>query len=72
MVSIPACHAGDRGSIPRRGGFAFFPVKGYAYNKKKSHVEYVAYLCVAVCIDVCLQAYMYNGYIMGGWIDPCM
>ncbi len=21
MVSIPACHAGDRGSIPRRGGF---------------------------------------------------
>ena len=20
MVSIPACHAGDRGSIPRRGG----------------------------------------------------
>ena len=20
-VSIPACHAGDRGSIPRRGGF---------------------------------------------------
>ena len=24
MVSIPACHAGDRGSIPRRGGFFFF------------------------------------------------
>ena len=25
MVSIPACHAGDRGSIPRRGGeFLFF------------------------------------------------
>ena len=23
MVSIPACHAGDRGSIPRRGGFFF-------------------------------------------------
>ena len=21
MVSIPACHAGDRGSIPRRGDF---------------------------------------------------
>ena len=21
VVSIPACHAGDRGSIPRRGGF---------------------------------------------------
>ena len=24
MVSIPACHAGDRGSIPRRGGCYFF------------------------------------------------
>ena len=27
VVSIPACHAGDRGSIPRRGGagaFRFF------------------------------------------------
>ena len=21
VVSIPACHAGDRGSIPRRGGY---------------------------------------------------
>ena len=23
VVSIPACHAGDRGSIPRRGGTNF-------------------------------------------------
>ena len=23
VVSIPACHAGDRGSIPRRGGYFF-------------------------------------------------
>ena len=23
MVSIPACHAGDRGSFPRRGGYLF-------------------------------------------------
>ena len=23
VVSIPACHAGDRGSIPRRGGHIF-------------------------------------------------
>ena len=23
MVSIPACHAGDRGSIPRRGAILF-------------------------------------------------
>ena len=24
VVSIPACHAGDRGSIPRLGGVLFF------------------------------------------------
>ena len=24
VVSIPACHAGDRGSIPRRGAFFYF------------------------------------------------
>ena len=24
VVSIPACHAGDRGSIPRRGDIFFF------------------------------------------------
>ena len=24
VVSIPACHAGDRGSIPRRGVFFLF------------------------------------------------
>ena len=24
VVSIPACHAGDRGSIPRRGDFFFY------------------------------------------------
>jgi hypothetical protein len=30
VASIPACHAGDRGSIPRRGVFfAFLPVDGY-------------------------------------------
>ena len=23
VVSIPACHAGDRGSIPRQGGLSF-------------------------------------------------
>ena len=27
MVSIPACHAGDRGSIPRRGVFFLFYFK---------------------------------------------
>ena len=25
VVSIPACHAGGRGSIPRQGVFSFFP-----------------------------------------------
>ena len=27
VVSIPACHAGDRGSIPRRGEKLFFGLK---------------------------------------------
>ncbi len=26
VVSIPACHAGDRGSIPRHGEFFFLPI----------------------------------------------
>ena len=29
VVSIPACHAGDRGSIPRRGGSYFFTSSPY-------------------------------------------
>ena len=32
VVSIPACHAGDRGSIPRLG--AFFSILGYFKSKK--------------------------------------
>ena len=31
MVSIPACHAGDRGSIPRRGGEDSFSFIYYYY-----------------------------------------
>ena len=27
VVSIPACHAGDRGSIPRRGGLNIFLIR---------------------------------------------
>ena len=27
VVSIPACHAGDRGSIPRRGGENIFSLR---------------------------------------------
>ena len=33
VVSIPACHAGDRGSIPRRGGTNFFSLF-FNYNWK--------------------------------------
>ena len=43
VVSIPACHAGDRGSIPRRGGedsfsfiyyyYFFFPSSLYEFVK---------------------------------------
>ena len=29
VVSIPACHAGDRGSIPRRGEFFFFSFRNF-------------------------------------------
>ena len=35
VVSIPACHAGDRGSIPRRGGLQFF------FSKKCTCLETV-------------------------------
>ena len=48
MVSIPACHAGDRGSIPRRGDFyslfGFCMVKlfiaiEHIYNKLKGMIR---------------------------------
>ena len=35
VVSIPACHAGDRGSIPRRGGKTPFLVAGVAALSKR-------------------------------------
>ena len=38
MVSIPACHAGDRGSIPRRGGVSFV-VSNYIRNKAHPNVS---------------------------------
>ena len=34
MVSIPACHAGDRGSIPRRGGLCLLLVVGGGWCEK--------------------------------------
>ena len=40
VVSIPACHAGDRGSIPRRGAFFFviifiYLTENFKWNEKK-------------------------------------
>ena len=46
VVSIPACHAGDRGSIPRRGDYFLdknlrFLVHGHSQNlRKKVKVHY--------------------------------
>ena len=43
VVSIPACHAGDRGSIPRRGDFFF------------SEYFHLQYLGVSPCNIVCFS-----------------
>ena len=32
VVSIPACHAGDRGSIPRRGGAKSFSLRSLTFD----------------------------------------
>ena len=39
VVSIPACHAGDRGSIPRRGDWHFFlsEIPAAAAQRRQSH-----------------------------------
>ena len=43
VVRIPACHAGDRGSIPRRGGteeiFFFFPCRVHVSISKATVKE---------------------------------
>ena len=36
MVSIPACHAGDRGSIPRFGASFFFFYTSYFFAESNS------------------------------------
>ncbi len=48
MVSIPACHAGDRGSIPRRGdflniNFAFSPITQVIGRPAKLTCNYVKF-----------------------------
>ena len=68
MVSIPACHAGDRGSIPRRGAliFLFFPitytVSHFSYAPLiKCKIRYFysettsvkrIYICITHCIFI--------------------
>ena len=39
VVSIPACHAGDRGSIPRRGDF-FFSFRNFSRRFGVSYQEW--------------------------------
>ena len=39
VVSIPACHAGDRGSIPRLGVYFFNFIKGLKLNLVKCGVK---------------------------------
>ena len=46
VVSIPACHAGDRGSIPRRG--AFFILEFYALPSANCRVTNVAPLTISI------------------------
>ena len=45
VVSIPACHAGDRGSIPRRGGAEFF---------------FLFILTRALVIDISSEIFVFN------------
>ena len=58
VVSIPACHAGDRGSIPRRGDFFIcsFPKKKFfsyfyaIFNKTKNNN--ISPLALSIAIHV--------------------
>ena len=42
VVSIPACHAGDRGSIPRRGEHIFF----FKFWFTQHSAEAIVSLCI--------------------------
>ena len=46
VVSIPACHAGDRGSIPRRGEgiFFFFLFYLFLFNGLEASLHFVLVL----------------------------
>ena len=49
VVSIPACHAGDRGSIPRRGGYFWALLDGWPmsfyFTTSNDILAHIAFLC---------------------------
>ncbi len=55
MVSIPACHAGDRGSIPRRGGQIFF--SPFSLRLFQSNPVFLFKYVVANSVDIKLSAH---------------
>ena len=52
MVSIPACHAGDRGSIPRRGVIFFFSKSTEQRQKDILRATRAAKICTGAEIIV--------------------
>ena len=42
VVSIPACHAGDRGSIPRRGEHSFFFTLERVYDLSHAFISFMS------------------------------
>ena len=52
VVSIPACHAGDRGSIPRRGGQTCFTI--YLYDPEYE-LEPITLLCIYFVLQLLIQ-----------------
>ena len=61
MVSIPACHAGDRGSIPRRGDF----LCGY-YNYLGTVVEIIVRVTAdfLVMVHISTEIKCYFGFLL--------
>ena len=62
VVSIPACHAGDRGSIPRRGGF--FLVNRIQHRKDGYSHGYVNSLIVILITNLCFTLIQFYKTIM--------
>ena len=67
MVSIPACHAGDRGSIPRRGAIIiFFRSRIVVLDniQRSSNVDFTTFLQLVCNSFVCA-----NGYLPKQWLQ---